>query len=101
MEEMYEYMLNNITATNLELMGRYNIGHIEDNKIIESYNKYYISESSFANLEKVKEMEEKLKDKVLKYIPDDNNNGNINNDHKSNHGTTKYFKRNSNKNKHQ
>jgi len=97
---MYDYMVNHITGTSIELMGRYNIGYIEDNKITESYNKYYLREGSFENLNKIKE---KLKDKELKYIPDDISNGcrNIKNDNESNHRSTKYFKPDPDKNKYQ
>jgi hypothetical protein len=66
MEEMYEYMVENITATTIELYARYDIS-IGFPKTTIAYNKYYVDSSAFANIEKVK-LREELRKKKKKNI---------------------------------
>ena len=64
---MYQYMVDNITATTIELYARYNIS-LDFPKTTIAYNKYYVNNSAFANIEKVKMREELRKKKKEEYI---------------------------------
>ena len=70
MEEWYQYMMENITATTLELYGRYNISDPFNDfpERTELYNKYYVSSTAFNNLKKIKEELKNKKNKEEKEV---------------------------------